>query len=135
MAPSSLAPVSFVLFIFAARKFTPLRSSPERSSPLRLLPERSAPPREACKLASTSARVVSAKLNAGVDRSTWRIMSCAVEGEAKRFAAVKHIRHRPRLSTWLAPFNSRNSFVRVRTTRVEQAAFDRRTPYIHAVEL
>src|ERR1700730_209232 len=108
MAPSSLAPVSFALFILAARKFTPLRSSPERSSSLRLLPERSAPPWPVLRLASTSARVISAERNPALERSTCRIISWAVASEVKRFTIANASIHRPRHSTWYTPLNAWN---------------------------
>src|ERR1700758_4497123 len=87
----------------AARRLTPLRLSPERSRPLRLLPERSAPPGEALRIASIPARVISAKRNAGLDRSTCCIMSCAAARGAKRHVAAKGMIRRPRPSMRHAP--------------------------------
>src|SRR6266700_4651237 len=86
MARSSLAPAKLVLFIRAARKIAPERSSLDRSRLDNRFAVKSAG--AACVAfaiaASTSARVISADTMSGDDRSTSRIMSCAAAVAADR---------------------------------------------------
>jgi hypothetical protein len=75
-----------VLFSRAARKIAPDRSSPERSRPDNLFSVKSAGT-VAVAIASapsTCPRVISAETMSGDDRSTPRIMSCAIAVTARR---------------------------------------------------
>src|SRR6266700_2376272 len=105
MARSSLAPAKLVLFIRAARKIAPERSSLDRSRLDNRLAVKSAG--AACVAfaiaASTSARVISADTMSGDDRSTSRIMSCAVAAAADKprtRATVLTVRIMVRLLTY-----------------------------------